>query len=104
MTSEALQDADRVVHAGSVFVGMYSPESAGDYATGTNHILPTDGYAARLSGVSLDSFVRKVTFQQLSERGLQAIGGAVQTMARAEGLEGHARAISVRIRGQHVQA
>lgn len=89
--------ADKVINAGSVFLGIWSPESAGDYASGTNHTLPTNGFARGWSGVSLDSFVRKVTFQQLSEDGLKRIGSAVETMAEAEGLFAHKNAVSVRL-------
>jgi histidinol dehydrogenase len=89
--------AEMVVNAGSVFLGHYSPESAGDYASGTNHVLPTNGHARAFSGVSLDSFVRKITFQQLTRDGLAGIGETVRRMAIAEGLEAHARAVSVRI-------
>jgi histidinol dehydrogenase len=89
--------ADQIRHAGSVFLGPYSPESVGDYASGTNHTLPTNGYARAYSGVSLDSFVRKITFQQLSPEGLQGIGPAVEAMASAEGLEAHKRAVSIRL-------
>lgn len=91
------QLAERVINAGSVFLGHYSPESVGDYASGTNHTLPTNGFAKAYSGVSVDSFVKKITFQQLSEEGLKAIGPAVMTMADAEGLEAHARAVKVRL-------
>ncbi len=97
----AVDDAEYVArsvqHAGSVFLGHFSPESVGDYASGTNHTLPTNGYARIYAGVSLDSFVRKVTFQQLTPEGLDAIGPAVQVLAKAEGLEAHARAVSVRL-------
>jgi histidinol dehydrogenase len=89
--------ADQVINAGSVFLGHYSPESVGDYASGTNHTLPTNGYARAYSGVSIDSFVKKITFQQLSEQGLQAIGETVERMAEAEGLEGHKAAVSIRL-------
>lgn len=89
--------AERVINAGSVFLGNYSPEAAGDYASGTNHTLPTNGYAKAYSGVSVDSFVKKITYQKLSDEGLRNIGNAVIEMARAEGLEAHARAIEVRI-------
>lgn len=89
--------AEKVVNAGSVFLGHYSPESVGDYASGTNHTLPTNGYARSYSGVSVDSFVKKVTFQQLTREGLQAIGGAVERMAKAEGLDAHANAVSIRL-------
>jgi len=95
------EDAGRlagiVVNAGSVFLGNYSPESVGDYASGTNHVLPTNGAARAFSGVSLDSFVKKITFQQLSRGGLEAIAETVTSMASAEGLEAHARAVSVRL-------
>lgn len=89
--------ATRVINAGSVFLGNYSPESAGDYASGTNHTLPTNGYATAYSGVSVDSFVKKITFQRLSREGLQSIGPAIEAMASAEGLEAHRRAVSIRI-------
>jgi len=89
--------AEKIVNAGSVFIGNYSPESAGDYATGTNHTLPTNGYAKAYSGVSVDSFVKKVTFQKLTEQGLKNIGKTVELMAEAEGLLAHKNAISVRI-------
>jgi histidinol dehydrogenase len=95
--AEAEALAEQVVNAGSVFIGNYSPESVGDYASGTNHTLPTNGFARAYSGVSVDSFVKKITFQQLSKEGLLGIGKAVMTMAEAEGLSGHARAVSVRI-------
>lgn len=87
---------ERIINAGSVFLGHYSPESAGDYASGTNHTLPTNGFARAYSGVSTDSFVKKITYQKLSEQGLKNIGPAVETMARAEGLDAHAHAIAIR--------
>jgi histidinol dehydrogenase len=89
--------AEQITNAGSVFLGNYSPESVGDYASGTNHTLPTSGYARVYSGVSVDSFVKKVTFQKLTPAGLQAIGAAVETMAAAEGLEAHKNAITIRL-------
>jgi histidinol dehydrogenase len=89
--------AAAVVNAGSVFLGHFSPESVGDYASGTNHTLPTNGYASAYSGVSVDSFVKKITFQQLTPEGLKTIGPAVETMAEAEGLTAHANAVKVRI-------
>jgi histidinol dehydrogenase len=89
--------AGNVVNAGSVFLGHFSPESVGDYASGTNHTLPTNGYASAYSGVSVDSFVKKITFQQLTAEGLKHIGPAVETMAEAEGLSAHANAVKVRI-------
>lgn len=96
-TADATQLAEKVINAGSVFIGPYTPESAGDYASGTNHTLPTGGYARVSGGVALDSFVKKITFQQISEAGLQGLGPIVETMARAEGLEAHARAVSIRL-------
>lgn len=90
--------ADAVVNAGSVFLGNYSPESAGDYASGTNHTLPTNGYATAYSGVSLDSFVKKITFQRLTQEGLQQIGATIETMAAAEGLDAHKNAVTVRLK------
>lgn len=89
--------ADRVINAGSVFIGNYSCESAGDYASGTNHTLPTGGFARSYSGVSIASFCKRTTFQRLSPEGLRNIGPAIETMACAEGLEAHKRAISVRL-------
>ena len=89
--------AERVINAGSIFLGNYSPESVGDYASGTNHTLPTNGYARAYSGVSLDSFVKKITFQQLSPQGLKAIAPTVELMAMAEGLDAHANAVRVRL-------
>jgi histidinol dehydrogenase len=88
--------ASAVENAGSVFLGHYSPESAGDYSSGTNHTLPTSGFARGWSGVSTLSFMKTITFQQLSKNGLMAISDATATLARAEGLEGHARAMEIR--------
>ena len=88
--------AEQIINAGSIFLGNYSPESVGDYASGTNHTLPTNGYAKAYSGVSVDSFVKKITFQKLSKEGLHQIGKAVELMAEAEGLEAHANAVRVR--------
>ncbi len=89
--------AERVVNAGSVFLGRLTPEAVGDYASGTNHTLPTNGYARAYAGVSVDAFVKKITFQTLTEEGLRTIGPAVETMARAEALDGHARAVTIRL-------
>lgn len=89
---------EKVLNAGSVFLGHYSPESAGDYASGTNHTLPTNGYAKAYSGVSLDSFVKKITFQNISKEGLRNIGNAVEKLALAEGLDAHKNAISIRLK------
>ncbi|WP_299986909.1 histidinol dehydrogenase [uncultured Pontibacter sp.] len=89
---------DKITNAGSVFLGNYSPESAGDYASGTNHTLPTNGYARAYSGVSLDSFVKKITFQHITPTGLQNIGKTIEVMAAAEGLEAHKNAVSIRLK------
>ena len=89
--------AEQVQNAGSVFIGNYTPESVGDYASGTNHTLPTNGYARAYSGVSLDSFVKKITFQRLTAEGLKNIGPTVETMAIAEELVAHQRAVSIRL-------
>jgi histidinol dehydrogenase len=96
--ADAESVSTKINNAGSVFIGNYSPESAGDYASGTNHTLPTNGYAAMYSGVSVDSFVKKITFQQLSKEGLQRIGATVMTMATAEGLDAHKNAVAVRLK------
>lgn len=90
--------AEKVINAGSVFLGNFSCESAGDYASGTNHTLPTNGYAKAYSGVSLDSFVKKITFQKLSEAGLKNLGNAIELMAEAEGLIAHKNAVSIRLK------
>lgn len=90
--------AAQITNAGSVFIGHYSPESVGDYASGTNHTLPTNGFAKAYSGVSLDSFYKKITFQQLTKQGLQNISKAVTTLAEAEGLQAHANAVMVRLK------
>ena len=96
-TKDYLQLAERVVNAGSVFLGAYTPESAGDYASGTNHTLPTNGYATAYSGVNLDSYHRKITFQELTEDGIRTIGPAVEIMAENEQLNGHKNAMTVRL-------
>lgn len=89
--------AEQITHAGSVFLGSLTPESAGDYASGTNHTLPTNGYARAYSGVSLDSFIRKITFQEIQAEGIQAIGPAIEEMAASEQLEAHKNAVTVRL-------
>lgn len=89
--------AEGVVNSGSVFLGYYTPESAGDYASGTNHTLPTSGYARAYSGVNLDSFTRKITFQHISPEGLKNLGPVIETMASAEQLDAHRRAVAVRL-------
>ena len=94
---EAEVIADKIVNAGSVFLGNYSPESAGDYASGTNHTLPTNGFAKSYSGVSVDSFVKKITYQQITKQGLMQIGDTVEEMAAAEGLEAHKNAVGIRL-------
>ena len=94
---DAEEVAHQIINAGSVFIGNYSPEAAGDYASGTNHTLPTGGFAKSYSGVSLDSFVRKITFQKISEMGMNRIGPAIVTMAEAEQLQAHANAVSIRL-------
>lgn len=86
----------KIQNAGSVFLGHLTPESAGDYASGTNHTLPTSGYARAYSGVSVDSFVKKITFQTINEEGVKHLGGVVEVLAEIEGLEGHRRAMAIR--------
>lgn len=90
--------AERITAAGSVFIGNYTPESAGDYASGTNHTLPTSGWARSMSGVNLDSFVRKITYQEITCEGISALGSTIVTMAQAEGLDAHANAAIIRIK------
>ncbi|MDZ4806943.1 MAG: histidinol dehydrogenase, partial [Bacteroidota bacterium] len=90
--------SNEIISAGSVFIGNYSPESVGDYASGTNHTLPTNGYAAMYSGVSSDSFVKKITYQELTKEGLENIGNTVMTMAAAEGLDAHKNAVAIRLK------
>jgi len=89
---------DNVINAGSVFIGKYTPESAGDYASGTNHTLPTNGYAKAYSGVNLDSFLKNITFQEISKEGLLNIGTTIELMAEAEGLMAHKNAVSIRLK------
>lgn len=97
-TTDAERLAERVENAGSVFIGPYSPESAGDYASGTNHTLPTSGYAKAYSGVNLDSFTKKITFQRLSPEGLRSIGPTIEIMAENEDLMAHRMAVTVRLK------
>lgn len=97
-TADYLSVAERVANAGSVFLGHLSPESAGDYASGTNHTLPTNGYAKAYSGVSLDSFIRKITFQEIQPEGIRHIGPAIEVMAANEHLDAHKNAITVRLK------
>lgn len=96
-TKDYAEVAERIVNAGSVFLGSYSPESAGDYASGTNHTLPTNGYAKAFSGVSLDSFIRKITFQEITREGISALGPTIEIMAENERLDAHKNAVFVRL-------
>lgn len=97
-TKNYMEQAEQIVNAGSVFLGSLSPESAGDYASGTNHTLPTNGYAKAYSGVSLDSFIRKITFQEITSEGIQNIGPAIEVMAANEKLGAHKNAVTVRLK------
>lgn len=93
-----LEVAEKIVNAGSVFLGNYTPESAGDYASGTNHTLPTNGWARSFSGVNLDSFLKKITFQEISKEGIQKLGPVIETMAAAEQLDAHKNAVTLRLK------
>ena len=97
-TANYMELSQKVMNAGSVFLGSLTPESAGDYASGTNHTLPTNGYAVAYSGVNLDSFCRKITFQHIEKEGIRAIGRAVELMAEAEGLDAHKNAMTLRMK------
>ena len=97
-TKNYMQVAERIVNAGSVFLGPYTPESAGDYASGTNHTLPTNGYAKAYSGVNLDSFTRKITFQEITREGIMNIGPTIETMAANEFLDAHKNAVTIRLK------
>lgn len=97
-TMDYMELAEKVVNAGSVFLGSLTPESAGDYASGTNHTLPTNGYAKAYSGVSLDSFIRKITFQEITREGIQNVGPAIEVMAANEQLDAHKNAVTVRLK------
>ena len=97
-TKDYMQVAERIVNAGSVFLGPYTPESAGDYASGTNHTLPTNGYAKAYSGVNLDSFMRKITFQEITREGIMSIGPTIETMAANEYLDAHKNAVTIRLK------
>ena len=94
---DAWDVAAQITAAGSVFIGPWSPESAGDYASGTNHTLPTHGYATAYSGVNLDSYIRKITFQEITRDGLKKLGPVIETMAAAELLEAHKNAVTLRL-------
>ena len=97
-TKDYAEIAEKITNAGSVFLGNLSPESAGDYASGTNHTLPTNGYAKAYSGVSLDSFIRKITFQEITSEGMKTIGPAIEVMATNESLNAHKNAVTVRLK------
>ena len=99
-TQHAEVDAEKIINAGSVFIGPYSPESAGDYVSGTNHTLPTYGHAKAYNGVNLDDFVRKITFQQITKEGLQSIGPIIETMAEAEQLTAHKNTVRIRLKSE----
>lgn len=99
-THDARRIADRITSAGSVFLGYYTPESAGDYASGTNHTLPTNGYARAWSGVSLDSFVKKITYQEITREGLHNLGPVIETLAAAEELTAHKNAVTLRLQDE----
>ncbi len=95
--ANALQDAEQIRNAGSVFIGQFTPEAAGDYASGTNHTLPTNGFAKTYGGVSVESFMKYITYQHITKQGLETLGPVVMKMASAEQLEGHARAVAIRL-------
>ncbi|MEL7146906.1 MAG: histidinol dehydrogenase, partial [Bacteroidota bacterium] len=94
---DADEVADQIINAGSIFIGALTPESAGDYASGTNHTLPTNGWASTMAGVSLDSFVKKITYQKLTPQGLLNLGQTIEIMAEAEQLHAHKNAVSLRL-------
>ena len=96
-TSDPDSLADKIENAGSIFLGPYSPEAVGDYASGTNHTLPTHGFAKAYSGVSLESFMKIITYQKITAEGLKILGPTVEVMAKEECLEGHRQAISIRL-------
>jgi histidinol dehydrogenase len=97
-TSDNAFYINKVKNAGSVFIGDYTPESAGDYASGTNHTLPTNGYAKAYSGVNLDSYMKSITFQEITKEGLLDLGPTIELMAEAEGLSAHKNAVSIRLK------
>jgi histidinol dehydrogenase len=96
--ADANSAADKIINAGSVFLGVFSCESAGDYASGTNHTLPTNGFAKNYSGVSTESFLKKITFQEISEEGIKNLGPAIELLAEAESLTGHKNAVTLRLK------
>jgi histidinol dehydrogenase len=93
--------ADTIVNAGSVFIGHYSPESAGDYASGTNHTLPTNGNARAYNGVNMDNFVKKISFQHITRQGLEYLGSTIMKMAESEELQAHSNAVNTRLKKEH---
>ncbi|MEZ4904186.1 MAG: histidinol dehydrogenase [Spirosomataceae bacterium] len=95
--TNAEEVSEEIINAGSIFLGNFTPESCGDYASGTNHTLPTNGHARAYSGVSLDSFVKKITVQHITLEGLKALGPTVEAMAEAESLHAHKRAVTIRL-------
>lgn len=97
-TSEYINIADKIINAGSIFLGHYTPESAGDYASGTNHTLPTNGYATAYSGVNLDSFIKKITFQEITQEGIKNLGSTIEIMAENEELFAHKNAVTLRLK------
>ncbi len=97
-TSEYINIADKIINAGSIFLGHYTPESAGDYASGTNHTLPTNGYATAYSGVNLDSFIKKITFQEITQEGIKNLGATIEIMAENEELFAHKNAVTLRLK------
>lgn len=99
-TAQYMDIADKIINAGSVFLGHYTPESAGDYASGTNHTLPTNGYATAYSGVNLDSFIKKITFQEITKEGIQNLGPAIEIMAENEELFAHKNAVTLRLKNK----
>lgn len=101
-TKDPWDVADKITAAGSIFIGNFSPESAGDYASGTNHTLPTSGWAAAYSGVNIDSFMHKITYQELTPKGLQGLGKTIVAMAHAEGLDAHALAVDIRLNTKQI--
>jgi histidinol dehydrogenase len=101
-TSDARETADQIINAGSVFIGNYTPESAGDYASGTNHTLPTNGWTRSYSGINVDSFCKRITFQEISAEGIQNLGPVIEQMAEAEQLYAHRNAATLRINNSKI--
>ena len=97
-TKDYIEIGDKIKNAGSIFLGQFTPESAGDYASGTNHTLPTSGYAKGYNGVNLDSFNRKITYQEITREGLHKLGATIEIMAQNESLDAHKNAVSIRLK------